>query len=389
MATRTCSVGTCSGACSTGWADCNGSKKTDGCETQTAVDTNNCGSCGTKCSTNNVVGSACAGGTCTGACASGTSNCDSNLQSNGCEVTPASDPNNCGGCSILCSSSGMSTRTCNGSTCDGTCATNYLDCDSNKLSNGCEVNKLTDKNNCGNCGNACSGATPNCINGTCASGPSCNTAVLVIGATGSGTSAALVTALTSAGLVPTVLTTAPSAYSGSPAATAFGAVFIDMGSDYSNNMPAAGQSSIASAIAAGTGIGFTDWAAYTYSNVTANYPTLRSNILFSYSSSWSGSSSTPVTWTLTNSAYSTTLWSGLSSSFSSSVSLAGATGSVVNSGTAIATVAGGTGLVIRDATTTGRAAHIVHAADAYPGWAGDANLAKMFANTTKWLARCN
>jgi hypothetical protein len=32
----------------------------------------------------------------------------------------------------------------------------------------------------------------------------------------------------------------------------------------------------------------------------------------------------------------------------------------VNSGTAIATVAGGTGLVIRDATTTGRAAHIVH-----------------------------
>ena len=45
------------------------------------------------------------------------------------------------------------------------CSGNYLNCDST-YTNGCEVNKKTDNNNCGSCGNKCVGGQ-SCTNGTC------------------------------------------------------------------------------------------------------------------------------------------------------------------------------------------------------------------------------
>ena len=60
-ATGACSNGTCVVAtCNTGFHDCNGSAL-DGCEVNTAIDINNCGSCGNKCG---ECFSGCSNGTC-------------------------------------------------------------------------------------------------------------------------------------------------------------------------------------------------------------------------------------------------------------------------------------------------------------------------------------
>ncbi len=51
IATPVCSGGKCAGACNPGTADCNGDKRSDGCETNTTVE-GNCGGCGVSCVTN-------------------------------------------------------------------------------------------------------------------------------------------------------------------------------------------------------------------------------------------------------------------------------------------------------------------------------------------------
>jgi len=56
-----CSYGTCAFSCSTGWADCNGNPR-DGCEVNTMSDPQNCGGCGVIC--DGIAGQACAGGRC-------------------------------------------------------------------------------------------------------------------------------------------------------------------------------------------------------------------------------------------------------------------------------------------------------------------------------------
>ena len=48
IATPTCSASVCNGECNVGTADCNGDKRTDGCETATTAD-GNCGACGATC----------------------------------------------------------------------------------------------------------------------------------------------------------------------------------------------------------------------------------------------------------------------------------------------------------------------------------------------------
>jgi hypothetical protein len=172
-----CTGGVCDGACAAGWTDCNGNKQSDGCETHTAVDVNNCGGCGTVCSGNNIPSRSCTGGACDGVCAAGFRDCDGNKQTNGCETDINNDPNNCGGCGIVCSGNNMATRTCVAGVCNGTCAAGFGDCDGNKQTNGCERNLNNDPDNCGLCGTVCSGnnmAARTCgggvCNGTCAAG---------------------------------------------------------------------------------------------------------------------------------------------------------------------------------------------------------------------------
>ncbi len=194
MATRTCSNSTCTGTCAAGNLDCNNDKLTDGCETagsscsvtctppfkdcdgnpangcETNSDTDiaNCGACGQACSTNHE-SVACVAGGCTVTCEAGFGNCNNDMRTDGCEAALTS-PDYCGSCSASCSSNHMATRTCSGGVCSGTCATGYVDCNNNKLSDGCEVNRDSDPNNCGGCTLSCSNsnmASRTCNAGVC------------------------------------------------------------------------------------------------------------------------------------------------------------------------------------------------------------------------------
>ncbi|CAF0953865.1 unnamed protein product [Adineta steineri] len=169
-ATPICSSGTCSmGACASGYADCNNSP-TDGCEVQLSSDVNHCGTCTTVCSFANAAAT-CNNGACVmGSCNTGFLDCDSSPL-NGCETNKLTDPTHCGLCTTVCNLPQTSQQCTNGNCVVGTCNVGYKDCDST-ASNGCEKNTATDVNNCGTCSHACTyaQATPICSSGTCSMG---------------------------------------------------------------------------------------------------------------------------------------------------------------------------------------------------------------------------
>ena len=155
MATITCAGGACNGTCTTGYADCNGNKQTDGCELNINTNANNCGGCAVVCSSSHITRS-CAGGVCNGTCNAGYADCDSDKLHNGCEVNIVHDINNCGACAVVCSSNHMIGVTCINSVCNGICSSGFADCNGNKQFDGCEVDTNNDPNNCGACGHKCS-----------------------------------------------------------------------------------------------------------------------------------------------------------------------------------------------------------------------------------------
>jgi hypothetical protein len=154
-------------ACQAGYGNCNANNQ-DGCEAFLANDPNNCGRCGNKCALANAA-STCVNGQCTLAnCNVGYGNCDTN-PANGCEVNIMTDPNNCGGCGQRCNFVNATGGSCVSGQCQvGACLAGYGNCDGNNA-NGCEVNIMTDRNNCGMCGRACNfaNATGRCVNGQC------------------------------------------------------------------------------------------------------------------------------------------------------------------------------------------------------------------------------
>ena len=153
-------------SCATGYSNCNG-KLTDGCETNTQTDPNNCGLCGTICTAffPHVV-PACVNSACTSVCVTGWRDCNL-IVTDGCEISIINDVNNCGGCgaSYSCVRPNMFS-TCNNYQCifDG-CRKGYYDCDE-KNSNGCE-STLNDMQNCGKCGNACGSNSYCSLTGNC------------------------------------------------------------------------------------------------------------------------------------------------------------------------------------------------------------------------------
>jgi hypothetical protein len=169
--TPSCTAGACQIACDAGFADCNGNAA-DGCETDVFGDENNCGACGTVCSSVNGTPS-CAAGACQIPCNPGFDDCNGNT-ADGCEVNVSSDPNHCGACGTVCSSVNGA-PSCAAGACQIACHIGFGDCNGN-AADGCETDVSGDENNCGACGHVCAGAET-CQSGVCVGAPTCGPAV--------------------------------------------------------------------------------------------------------------------------------------------------------------------------------------------------------------------
>ncbi|MCU0654868.1 MAG: hypothetical protein MUF64_06140 [Polyangiaceae bacterium] len=162
--TPTCIAGVCGIKCNEGFGNCDGNLA-NGCETSTAGnDASNCGGCGTVCPGGANSSATCTGGVCGIACQPGFGNCDGQA-SNGCEVNLINNANSCGVCGNFCTDGFLGEKgQCIAGICQLECPSGKADCDG-KSENGCEINILNDKSNCGICGNDCGAA--GCDNGRC------------------------------------------------------------------------------------------------------------------------------------------------------------------------------------------------------------------------------
>lgn len=137
-----------------------------------AFDPNNCGACGIVCNLPNAT-AVCSNGACVVAsCAPNFANCDG-IQSNGCEASLSSN-NNCGACGQVCSGNSavhISSEICGSGTpncCEITqCSPGWGNCTGYSCAGGCNTNFESDSNNCGGCNNVCP-AGQSCQSGTCA-----------------------------------------------------------------------------------------------------------------------------------------------------------------------------------------------------------------------------
>lgn len=127
--------GACGKACGAGASCCKGA-----C-VDPKTDVANCGGCGTACTTAHGAAT-CTDGKCgLGTCETGFDDCDKN-PANGCEVDLRVSASNCGGCGNACSGNHI-TATCAGGQCVGVCDANFLDCNSDKRTDGCELDVST------------------------------------------------------------------------------------------------------------------------------------------------------------------------------------------------------------------------------------------------------
>ncbi len=171
-----CEAGACHAVCDTR-GDCRhplSPTADDGCETPVATDPQNCGACGSVCTTPTGT-PACTAGRCSiGNCPGTTGDCDGDV-SNGCETELTTSVDNCGGCGRACASTSVTTRACSGGLCVSGCNAGSSNCTrpaAPTADDGCETTSTNDVNNCGGCGRACSGtnvASRACENGQCTS----------------------------------------------------------------------------------------------------------------------------------------------------------------------------------------------------------------------------
>lgn len=158
----------CGPQCADGYADCN-SKNDDDCEVSIRTDVDNCGRCGKVCDLAHAAAE-CSAGECRiqdAKCADGYADCNG-LPEDGCEVDLLHDKLNCGVCNKACPAINGAPF-CDAGACQITCAQGFEDCDDTR-ENGCEKDVSKDVNNCGRCTEKCvpqSGGTPYCKDGGC------------------------------------------------------------------------------------------------------------------------------------------------------------------------------------------------------------------------------
>jgi len=135
----------------------------------TGGDLANCGGCGMRCELPDAA-EICVGGQClVSSCPEGRRDCDGNA-ANGCESLVVSDPDNCGACGLACTAPAGSEASCVGGVCMIGCEPGLADCNSDPA-DGCEVT-LGTVMNCGACGDACivEQGTGACTGGSCGVG---------------------------------------------------------------------------------------------------------------------------------------------------------------------------------------------------------------------------
>jgi hypothetical protein len=158
---KVCNAGTCQLSCPVAQIDCGGmciNPLTDRgyCGASGACGAGG-GSAGAVCG----AGTVCTGGTCQPSCMSPYIDCG------GICADPRNDPQHCNGCSPCPAVPNATVDFCAASTCGiATCAAGFADCNGT-VSDGCEVDKLDDDQNCGTCGHVCDVATPICRAGLC------------------------------------------------------------------------------------------------------------------------------------------------------------------------------------------------------------------------------
>ena len=154
--TPKCDLGVCGvSSCNGTFRDCDSDPKT-GCEINVATNTKNCGGCGAMGSdcgsryahaSSACLGSACAAPTCN----AGFGDCVNGL-TDGCESDTTTDANNCGACSTHCDPIHSSNTKCAASVCSSTCDAGWDKCKTPPQ--GCST-QLGTPQNCSKCGDAC------------------------------------------------------------------------------------------------------------------------------------------------------------------------------------------------------------------------------------------
>lgn len=144
-----CFFGTCQLTCSSGYKSCDGSH-VNGCEANVQTDSLNCGACGLVCANQpHAYSGSCSSGTCSYVCDSGYANCTSAA---GCETSIWTDASNCGSCGFVCANQPHAfSGSCSSGACSYTCDSGWADCNG---STGCET-QLGTLTNCTSCGNTC------------------------------------------------------------------------------------------------------------------------------------------------------------------------------------------------------------------------------------------